>query len=967
MSRRLRFLPTLYTLVIPPLVPLLSSFPVAGAFAADYESYTYRLTQSTSAYQFWTTPPSERVFKDLAVPTAAGSEVKVYSARNEFEPFQVVVKPASPGSVAVSIDAFGSGITTELYQVKYVNIAQATDSLGRTGPYPDPLWPLSNGATVAVTADENTAFWFGVFVPPGTAAGDYTTNVHVGGVSIPVRLHVFNFAIPDELHVKSQMNHSDQAILSKYGVSGTGSEYWMYVDAIKQYFIDHRLTPKGPLWSGGLTAGGTFARPYIDYDCGTHTFTDNDGIWGFEEPAARYLAGTGLMGGKFSQPFNGGTGFPSFMAASFANNDPAKDQRPNPFCGLTRTSSDWLQNPTSAYNTAWFAYVTAMQDYLNSLGYLDEAYHYFANEPQDQADYDAAAWYSRYSHQAAPNLKLMVSEEPKPEIYDQPGAHIDIWLPVLNNYNPTVSHDRELNHGEESWIYFLHGTRPPYFNPITLDHPGIESKFTGWFLWRYRLRGIAYYSINDWSKNPWTDPMTSGHNGDTFMLYPPSETNTAIPYGSNNHRFVPSIRFELMRDSLEDFEYLYVLSGGRPEVGVTNAADPHVDKIISSTTSYTRDGEFIYNLRRLIGEKLGGEIAEIPDIQPAATHPRSQGYPGNYYINFQDPTGSPSTTFTQTDQVTGAVYRFYSYNGRDYFQIGTADYDASAGYGWYAPPEVNWMTTWLSSGPNPLQRSILYSDWGRRATFEFDLPNGIYNVTASVGWQGRTYSHNFIEIEGVNFVNDEATTPSAPYIVRTSEVTVSDGKLTMVMGVPANDEYTMLNYLDIESATRTLSCTVDGDGSGSVSSITPGKPFTCSSGLCNQPFAFGDGITLHAAAASGSLFAGWSGACGGNGDCHLTMTADRSVGAGFTFCPAIIGSICYPSLAAAYQKAVNGATLRSMVYTFSGNLALERGIDVTLEGGYGNDYGNNDGGVTTLDGNLSVTSGSLVVERLTIQ
>ena len=30
-------------------------------------------------------------------------------------------------------------------------------------------------------------------------------------------------------------------------------------------------------------------------------------------------------------------------------------------------------------------------------------------------------------------------------------------------------------------------------------------------------------------------------------------------------------------------------------------------------------------------------------------------------------------------------------------------------------------------------------------------------------------------------------------------MTVCDGKLTMVMGAPVNDEYTMLNYLDIEA------------------------------------------------------------------------------------------------------------------------------------------------------------------------
>ena len=778
--RRLVILALALTLVVT-----LPGQSVPIAQAGDTEPYIYQLAQSTSAYQLWTTPPSERVFKTTSIPTTTGAEVKVYAAGNEFEPFQVVVKPASSGNVAVSIDSFGSGITAEIYQVKDVNITQATDSLGKTGPYPDPLWPLANGATVAVTANENTAFWFSVFVPSGTASRDYTSNVHLGGISVPIRLHVFNFAIPDQLHVASQMNMSYETILNAYGVPGTDNEYWMYVDKIKQYFIDHRLTPSSVLWSGGLTAGSTFAEPYIGYNCGTHTFSDSDGIWGFEAPAARYLRGDGLMSGQFATPFNGGTGFSTFMAASFADNDPSFDQRPATFCGQTRSASDWLQNPTSAYNTAWFAYVTAMQNYLAGLGYLDEAYHYIANEPQDQADYNAVAWYSRYAHAAAPNLKLMVSEEPRPEIYDQTGAHIDTWLPVLNNYNPTVSHDRELNHGEATWIYFLYGTRPPYFNPITLDHPGIESKLSGWFLWKYRIRGLAYYSLNDWSRNPWTDPMTDGQNGDTFMLYPPSESNAAIPYGSNGHRFVPSIRFELMRDSLEDYEYLYVLNGGQPVVDQANAADTQANKIVAGLTSYTRNSEFMYNLRRLIGLKNGNEIAVIPDIQPPSTHPRAEGPPGNYYINFQDPAGAPMANPLVV-------------NGKTYLKIGWNEYEAdtSLGYGWYGDM-AHVMYAYLDSGPNVLQRSIIYDDWGRQKTFEFDLPNGEYRVTVSVGWQDRTYSHQKVDIEGVSFVNDEATTPANPYLVRTKTIDIADNKLTLSMGL--FDEYTMLNYLDIET------------------------------------------------------------------------------------------------------------------------------------------------------------------------
>jgi hypothetical protein len=520
-----------------------------------------------------------------------------------------------------------------------------------------------------------------------------------------------------------------------------------------------------------------------------------------------------------------------------------------------------------------------------------------------------------------------------------------------------------------SWIYFLYGTRPPYFNPITLDHPGIESKFTGWFLWKYRIKGIAYYQLNDWSENPWTaDPRTgTAQNGDTFMLYPPSpEGDGTVAYGANNHRLVPSIRFELMRDSLEDYEYLYLLnSNSLPQVDIVNPSDSQADKIISSTTSYTRDSGFLYNLRRLIGKKLGGEITTIPDIQPPVSHPRSLGKPGNYYINFQDPAGLPSTTATETDPVTGAVYRYFALEGRNYYQIGPENYDEAAGYGWFAPPDVHWLTAWLSSGPNALQRSILYSNWGRRATFEFDLPNGRYNVTASVGWQGRTYSHNYLAIEGVNFVNDEA---SSPYLVRTREVMVNDGKLTMVMGVPENDEYTMLNYLDIETLTRVLSCSIGGTGSGSVNGVAPGEAFTCSSGVCEQEIDAGASVTLYPSPNSGSQFTGWSGSCAGTGECQLTMDTDRTVSALFSFCPARIGGTCHATLTSALNAAQNGDVIQSMVYSFYENPIFERGLDVIFKGGYNNSYeeGTRED-ATAVHGTLTIKSGSIVIDRVVIR
>ncbi|MBK7771590.1 MAG: hypothetical protein IPI48_14015 [bacterium] len=43
--------------------------------AAQYEPGTYRLTQSTAAYDIWTCPPGVKVFRNDAVPYVEQSQV----------------------------------------------------------------------------------------------------------------------------------------------------------------------------------------------------------------------------------------------------------------------------------------------------------------------------------------------------------------------------------------------------------------------------------------------------------------------------------------------------------------------------------------------------------------------------------------------------------------------------------------------------------------------------------------------------------------------------------------------------------------------------------------------------------------------------------------------------------------------------------------------------------------------------
>jgi type II secretory pathway pseudopilin PulG len=93
--------------------------------------------------------------------------------------------------------------------------------------------------------------------------------------------------------------------------------------------------------------------------------------------------------------------------------------------------------------------------------------------------------------------------------------------------------------------------------------------------------------------------------------------------------------------------------------------------------------------------------------------------------------------------------------------------------------------------------------------------------------------------------------------------------------------YTLSDTLTVRNSPGyTLSIAKAATGSGSVSS-SPGG-IACGSS-CSHDYTSGTQVTLSAAAASGSTFAGWSGGgCSGTGTCTVTMSAAVLVTATFT-------------------------------------------------------------------------------------
>ena len=98
-----------------------------------------------------------------------------------------------------------------------------------------------------------------------------------------------------------------------------------------------------------------------------------------------------------------------------------------------------------------------------------------------------------------------------------------------------------------------------------------------------------------------------------------------------------------------------------------------------------------------------------------------------------------------------------------------------------------------------------------------------------------------------------------------------DGDNLYVIGVNAIAEFVR--------GTHALAVSLAGSGSGAVSDGTGN--IACPS-TCSHAYTANTLVTLTATPASGSSFAGWSGACSGIGTCQVRMSADMAVTATFT-------------------------------------------------------------------------------------
>ena len=729
------------------------------------DDWFYKVSECTnSGLQCWTVPPTYRISSETEKESpyqATRSGLYLSGAANEFETFQIALKSETTdlASCTASLGDFSPALGSaterrvEIYTAGYHPTEKLADSLTRLVDGTSTFQVNSSAGQAA------TILWVRVYIPADAAKGEYSTNLVIksGGttlVTIPVKLTVFGFTLPVSSTFQTQINIDVEQLRPSFLTTELEK-----VDWAKQFLLEYRMTPKSVSWSSGLSysiawdnsnpngPGQCSKINEEDYESLPYSAGKNTRRYALGEnwPLKRWMVDSDSPlcdGDSCPDSIRTNSGFSTSMLFQFPSNSAP---RPNTFCGISIGSD---QFGTDQYNAEWSEFLSALNSYVSAQGALaSKAYIYVQNEPQNDNDAKLANHLCRIYKQAAPNIKIAISEEAKPDIAERSDpCGYDIWIAHVVAYDKYYAWERLERHGEESWFYSLRQDTDAYFSPTKDDvgvNDGMNIRVIPWVAFKARIRGWAYYDMSIFFEGKY--PLR------------------------------PKIGAEIFRDAMEDYEYMFLANGKRhPMPNVLESADPVVNAVGFSFTAWSRDHAQFAAIRHELGRYIDGSRSTIA-VPPAAAPVTDP-----LFINFQDPDSSS----TPGDLIVG---------NNTYIKVGWDAFDRAKGYGWSGDGigQGRLFYEERSGGANLLENLYIYNNFGNENVFDIAVANGRWRVTVAVGRPRDTRDDPQDVVVNGKVFND-AKISNVQYF--TQDVDVTDGFLNVVFGRTFN-KYCFISQL----------------------------------------------------------------------------------------------------------------------------------------------------------------------------
>lgn len=434
-------------------------------------------------------------------------EARLEAARGEHEPFQIVLRGPLRG-VSARAEAWDLP-PPSLSQVGYYEVKTPSSVEGRAGAWPDPLIPdvdefageKRNAFPFDVPPGESRAIWVDVRVPRGAKPGEHRGAIVVeataGRARVPIVVAVHNAELPAS---------SSLPVTFGWAARAVGDAELQRRTAL--LFLRRRISLHG----GRMDPP---ERDFHDYDAEVGAFLDGEADPGGPAEGARWTAV------DLRVPWH-------------------------------------LDEKTRA------TIVRAEIAHYKQRGWIDRAFAYVFDEPSDAqlAEVKARA---RWLAAVAPEIPRLVTTR-----FDA-SLGVDLFCPIVNQLDdkPGNSKCPPRERYPKLWWYqacMSHGCDdaavPPslrdYFTgwpSLAIDAPALSHRILEWLAWRYRIGGELYYNVVEAQAkgfDPWRDQYLHGGHGDGTLIYP----GTPARVGGKTPIPVSSIRLELVREGLEDYELL---------------------------------------------------------------------------------------------------------------------------------------------------------------------------------------------------------------------------------------------------------------------------------------------------------------------------------------------------------------------------------------------------------------------------
>lgn len=535
--------------------------------------------------------------------------VKICSAKNEVESFQVLVSAPTENINVTKVDISdltgpgGSKIKKEnikLFREEYVRVRLSSPRAELPpGLYPDPLVPFINPVTnepiepliqrrerwgepvktsgydmyampFDVFKGQNQALWVDVHVPKEVPAGTYSGTLTVrarGGISeqIPITITVWDFTLPDG---PTHRNHfgSFGNVARYFNVERNSDRFKQIEMRYCQAMSEHHINPPIPSYMLPQVNDDGSLKIIPERHAALKDFIAKFHVTDFEIPRARFAR---LPGSTLRSDYK-----------TISPENRIKAQR----------------------------YYREFYKYLKDNGWEKGAYLYMLDEPNLRENYEQVLVLGRLVHEAVPQLKCLVVEQTYPQDPSWPEIDpaVDIWCPLWS-FIDRESISNKITHGDEVWSYTALVQRAPRYHPQYqtvrnynppywhVDRPLAEYRVPTWINYQYDITGLLYWSTVTTVIEPWYNPAFAHprhYNGGGFLFYP------GAPCGIDGP--VISMRLKNLRDGMEDYEYFAILEKLTDKKTVKKI----VDTVAPNWWNFSKDSNEILAAREKIAQQI---------------------------------------------------------------------------------------------------------------------------------------------------------------------------------------------------------------------------------------------------------------------------------------------------------------------------------------------------------------------------